>query len=229
MNGAKLGTVTIGQSPRPDVTPILDAYVPAGVPRLHMGVLDGLGDDDIAARFSPRPRERRLLTRLAAGRSLELDAEAVEQELQARVRHLEQAGCTVIVTLCTGLSRSPRTTRAWLIEPDRLLPPLVTKMIGARRLGVMVPLDSQVQTERRKWDGMQVPAVVAVANPYEDGEDSVTAAASELMRSGANVLLLDDIGCTARHQRAARAATGLPVLLSTVLVARVAGGCFAEP
>ena len=228
MSRPSLGTVTIGQAPRPDVTPILDAYVPASVPRVHLGVLDGLNDDDIAAKFAPRPRERRLITRLADGRSVELDAEAIELGVQGRVKDLEQAGCTVIVVLCTGVFRSLRTTRAWLLEPDRLLPPLVSKVVGARRLGVVVPLDSQVQTERRKWDGLQVPPVVAVANPYAPDEDTVAAAAVELKRGGASALLLDCIGFTARHQRAAAKAADLPVLLSNVLVARVAGGCFAE-
>jgi len=32
-----LGTFTIGQAPRPDVTPILDQYVPASVKRFHRG------------------------------------------------------------------------------------------------------------------------------------------------------------------------------------------------
>ena len=50
-----LGTVTIGQAPRADVTPTLDAHVPAGVERVHVGVLDRLSDADIAVRYAPRP------------------------------------------------------------------------------------------------------------------------------------------------------------------------------
>ena len=37
-----LGTLTIGQAPRPDVTPIIDRHVPDAVRRIHRGVLDGL-------------------------------------------------------------------------------------------------------------------------------------------------------------------------------------------
>ena len=33
-----LGTLTIGQAPRPDVTPILDRYVPTSVKRIHRGL-----------------------------------------------------------------------------------------------------------------------------------------------------------------------------------------------
>ena len=37
------GTLTIGQAPRPDVTPILDAHIPAQLERVHRGLLDGIG------------------------------------------------------------------------------------------------------------------------------------------------------------------------------------------
>ncbi len=47
----KMGTLTIGQAPRSDITPILDAALPSHVRCLHAGVLDGLDDAAIAARF----------------------------------------------------------------------------------------------------------------------------------------------------------------------------------
>ena len=44
MRARKLGTITIGQAPRPDITPILDAAIGPEVARLHVGLLDGLAD-----------------------------------------------------------------------------------------------------------------------------------------------------------------------------------------
>ena len=61
------GTITIGQAPRPDVTPVVEAHVPAHVARMHVGLLDGMNEAQIAARYAPRLRERRLLTRLLNG------------------------------------------------------------------------------------------------------------------------------------------------------------------
>jgi hypothetical protein len=46
-----LGTLTIGQAPRPDVVPIIDRHVPERVRRIHRGVLDGLSHAEIAARY----------------------------------------------------------------------------------------------------------------------------------------------------------------------------------
>lgn len=222
---ALLGTITIGQAPRPDVTPVIDAHVPDRVARKHVGVLDGMTTAQIAARYAPRPRERRLVTRLLDGTSVELDAAAVETGVQQKMHDLEAAGCTVIVVLCTGVFRGLRTRRAWLVEPDRILPGLVAGLAGSRRVGVVMPVSSPIDGERRKWAALQIPPTFAVATPYVDGDEQITAAARDLLRAGANLLVMDCFGYTERHQRAAEAASGLPVLLSSELVARVTGAC----
>lgn len=226
----KLGTVTIGQAPRPDVTPILDAYIPASVERLHLGVLDRLSDADIAAQFAPRPNQTRMLTRLADGRSVELDAAAAEAGVQRKLQELEDAGCAVAVVLCTGVFRGLRTRRAWLITPDRVLPALVGGLVGPRKVGIVSPLPMPLDAARRKWAALQVPPRVAVASPYVAGDDAVRAAALELKRDGCDAVLMDCIGYTVRHRVAAADAAGLPVLLSSELIARVIGACFlGEP
>ena len=222
---AVLGTITIGQAPRPDVTPVVEAHVPAGVARKHVGLLDGMSEAQIAARYAPRPRERRLITRLHTGQSVELDAAAVETGVQQKMHDLEQAGCTVILVLCTGVFRGLRARRAWLVEPDRILPGLVAGLAGSRRVGVVMPLSLPIDGERRKWAALQIPPTFAVASPYVEGDDHVAAAARDLQRAGANLLVLDCFGYTERHQRAAAQASGLPVLLASELVARVTGAC----
>src|SRR6266567_4558984 len=67
-----LGTLTIGQAPRPDVVPIIDRHVPASVRRVHRGVLDGLSHPEIAARYRPESDEPALVTRLEDGAVVEL-------------------------------------------------------------------------------------------------------------------------------------------------------------
>uniref|UniRef100_UPI0019536081 AroM family protein n=1 Tax=Escherichia coli TaxID=562 RepID=UPI0019536081 len=55
MTRRKLGTLTIGQAPRADITPILDAHVDGALPRIHAGVLDGLTRGEVAEQFAPKP------------------------------------------------------------------------------------------------------------------------------------------------------------------------------
>src|SRR5262249_12554471 len=103
-----LGTLTIGQAPRPDVTPILDRYVPTSVKRIHRGLLER-------------------------------------------------------------------------------------------------------------------PPIFAAASPYADTVDVVTASGVSLVRRGAEALLLDCIGFVEAHRRQLAHASGLPVILSNVLMAKIVG------
>jgi protein AroM len=223
----RLGTLTIGQAPRPDVTPIVEAHVPPLVPRLHAGLLDGLGDAEIAARYAPSPGARRLVTRLADGRGVEIDAAAAESGVQAKVSELEAAGCTVILLLCTGVFRTLQTRAAWLIEPDRIVPPLVAGLAGDRRVGVMVPLASQMDGQQAKWSALATAPVFAAATPYADSLDAVAGAAGVLHAAGASIIVMDCIGYTGRHRGAATTAAPVPVLLSSEIVARMTGACLS--
>lgn len=224
----KLGTITLGQTPRPDLATALAAALPAGVDCMHVGVLDRLSEAEIAAQFAPRPREQRLVTRLADGRGIELDAQAAEAGVQRKLLDLEDAGCAVVVVLSTGVFRGLRSRRAWLIEPHRILPTLVGALVGPRRVGVLAPIATPLDAARRKWAPLQIPPAFAVASPYDAGDAALVPAALELKRNGAQLLLLDGIGFVERHRTATTAATGLPVLLAADLIARVTGACF-EP
>jgi protein AroM len=228
MRPQRLGAITIGQSPRLDVLPVFDAHVPVDVDRVHVGVLDRLSDADIAAQFAPRPNQTRMVTRLADGRGIEIDAGAAEAGVQRKLIELEDAGCSVVVVLCTGVFRGLRTRRAWLIEPDRILPSLVSGLIGPRKVGLVSPLPTPLDAARRKWAALQIPPRVAVASPYVDGDAGVRSAALDLKRDGVDVVLMDCFGYTEPHRRAAAAAAGLPVLLSNDLIARVTGACFLD-
>lgn len=97
-----LGTITIGQAPRTDITPILRAALAPDTRQIHVGVLDGLSREQIAARYAPRPGQALLLSRLLDGSSVILDKAAVRATLAERVAELETQGCSVILVLCTG-------------------------------------------------------------------------------------------------------------------------------
>lgn len=219
----KLGTVTIGQAPRADIVPILDAHLPAGLPRVHLGVLDGLTRADIAARYAAQRGNATLISRLLDGSSIVLDKPAVRAVLQEKIDALVACGCDVVLILCTGEFHGLQDRGAWLIEPDRIVPPTAAALVGERRVGLIVPLTGQIDSESRKWSGLHRPPIWAAASPYTDPADTaeLEAAACRLRDVGAQVLILDCIGFVERHREIAAAASGLPVILSNALIARL--------
>ena len=220
-----LGTVTIGQAPRRDLVPILDRHLPAEVRQIHRGVLDGLAPEQIDALYRPAPGEPVLVTRLKDGSMVVLSRARVAPAVQHNIDALEAEGCSVVLLLCTGTFAGLYCCDSWLIEPDTIIPPLAAALLGPRRLGIVVPIASQITSENGKWQALQRPPLFAAAIPYDADATAVIEAARDLAARGAEAVLLDCIGFTERHRHAA-AASGLPILLSNALVAKAVGELF---
>lgn len=96
-----LATLTIGQSPRSDILPLLRQHLPDAVTD-HAGLLDGLDATEIADHFAPAAGDRILVSRLQSGEQVRLSASKVEQGLQRKISALELMGYDTILLLCTG-------------------------------------------------------------------------------------------------------------------------------
>jgi protein AroM len=217
----KLGTLTIGQAPRADITPILDAVIPADVPRLHAGVLDGLSKAEIARDFAPQPGGALLTTRLLDGSAIITDRTRTEAAAAGKLAMLEAEGCSTILMLCTGHFEALSCNRARLIEPDRTLPAAVSALIGEEQLGIIVPLAEQIDSEAVKWRPLARSPIYASASPYVDAGERLVQAAAELAKRGATILLLDCMGFVERHRAVAMRDSGLPVILSNSMIAKL--------
>src|SRR5471030_617361 len=137
------------------------AHVPAGIACIHIGVLDGLNRETIASRFPVQQSEAVLTTRLLDGGAVILGKSAVREAVQNKLNELELQGCRLIALLCTGEFHGLTCTKAWLLEPDLLVPPVVAALAGARQAGILVPLVEQMTSESAKWRGLRQPPLYA--------------------------------------------------------------------
>ncbi|MGK3142763.1 AroM family protein [Pantoea sp. C2G6] len=216
-----LVTLTIGQSPRSDILPLLRQHLPDAQSD-HAGLLDGLSPADIAAQYGPSAGEAILVSRLQSGEQVRLAAPKVEQGLQRKISALEQAGYETILLLCTGEFSTLRTRRALLLEPDRIIPPLIQALVQHQRVGIVVPVEEQIVEQAAKWHALPSPPCFAVASPYQGDEASFAAAARQLSAQGAGLVVLDCIGYRQQHRLWLQQQLTVPVLLSNQLVARLA-------
>src|SRR3954447_16001598 len=93
--------------------------------------------------------------------------------------------------------------KAWLVEPDHIIPGMVAGLIERRQLGVIVPIASQIGSESGKWRALPTPPIFGSASPHSgDTEAEVRHAGTELKARGAAAILLDCIGFTERHRAA---------------------------
>ncbi len=221
MTQRKLGTITLGQAPRADLTPILDANLPSSLERLHVGVLDGLSPLEIKQRYAVQPGLPVLVTRLLDESSVVMDKARVESAIQGLIDHLEDEGCTTILLLCTGKFHSLTTRQAILIEPEKVLLPSLAAMTSGYQVGMFVPLAEQIAAEQEKWKAFSRPPLCAAVSPYLPHDDALKAAAVDLAKRGAQILMTDCMGFVEHHRESAASSSGLPVVLSSALIAKL--------
>jgi len=216
-----LGTLTIGQAPRPDITPILAQHLSAQTACIHAGLLDGLTRADIERMYAPEPGEATLITRLLDGSSVIVSKPKVLGLMNLKIASLQAQGCKFILLLCTGAFEGLLCDGAWMIEPDLIVPPAVAAMAGQRQVGIVVPLQSQVASEGHKWRDLERPPICAVASPYAADTHALAKAACDLRDQGAQLLVMDCMGFVEAHRDIAARASGLPVILSNALIGRL--------
>lgn len=221
----KLGAITVGQSPRPDLVPLFQAALPEGAELVECGVLDGLDRATIERDYAPEPGGAVLISRLVDGSSVVISKARAEVRVAELVADLDRAGCRLILLLCTGAFRGLDGTGAQVLQPQALLMPTIRALVMGRRAGFMVPTEPQVAAVPQKWaclaeDGALPPLAVALS-PYDADDAEVAAAAASLAEAGAEILIGDCIGFGEHHRAVARKASGLPVIVSTGLLSKL--------
>jgi protein AroM len=223
------GLVTIGQSPRDDIMPQIWPFLPSGLAVRQVGALDGLTRDqiaDLAPPLSPptlrgmKGEDYVLHTRLRDGTAVTVGRAGIMPLLQACLEKLEGEGANPILLLCTGEFPALRS-KALLIEPDRLLVNLI-RGLRPQRVGVLVPLPSQIEAAAEKWRAIEAETVFEAASPYGDEAD-IMRAARALPGQALDLVVMDCMGYTGIHKQVVVKATGRPVVLASQMVARIVG------
>lgn len=214
----KIGAITIGQSPRVDVTGDILPILPDGVELLQAGALDGLSRREIDA-MKPEPGDYVLISRLNDGSSAVFAERFVLPRLQACIDRLEAQGVKLILFLCTG--DFPDTLRAHvpLVFPCKILNGMVPALTGASEIIVVTPTPEQAPQAEKKWRDYVKKARVIAASPY-GGWERLEEAAREAAELPGDLIVLDCIGYSAQMKELFRRATGKNVVLSRTIAAR---------
>jgi protein AroM len=218
----RLGVITIGQTPRVDLTPELQALLP-GVELVERGVLDGLSGEEIAA-LAPTADNDVLTSRLSDGSAVIMGESHVLRRLPSVIAELENEVDAVFLA-CTGRFPELAHTKP-LFVPDFLIAYGTAALAqGMDAVGVICPLPEQAGFTVEKFEpqlahGTQV--LVAAASPYTGTEAELVAAAQSLQSRGAGIIALDCMGYTEAMRAIVASASGLPVVLARSVAARLA-------
>lgn len=216
----KIGMITVGQSPRVDVTADIAPLFDPGIELLQRGALDGMTPEELKA-ITPEEGDYVLVSRLNNGQQVRFAERKIIPRLQAAVTSLEQDGVSCILMLCTGKFPPELKSNVRMIYPYDLLTGLVPILSGRGHLAVILPDESQIPQLKERWEPLSDQVTLIAASPYGDRQ-AIIDAGEKLKNCGADLIIMDCIGYTSEMKDMIRTVTKKPVLLPRTLLARVA-------
>ncbi|EDU2965813.1 AroM family protein [Salmonella enterica subsp. enterica serovar Ohio] len=218
---ASLAILTIGVVPMSEVLPLLTEYIDEQH-ITHHSLLGKMSREDVMADYAVEPGDDPLLTLLNDNQIAHVSRQKVERDLQSVVEVLDNQGYDVIILISTAAIKSMAARNSILLEPLRIIPPLVASIVDGHQVGVIVPVAELLAAQEKKWQVLQMPPVYSLANPVHGSEQQLIDAGQALLDQGADVIMLDCLGFHQRHRDILQQALDVPVLLSNVLIARLA-------
>ncbi|EAQ5806461.1 AroM family protein [Salmonella enterica] len=218
---ASLAILTIGVVPMSEVLPLLTEYIDEQH-ITHHSLLGKMSREDVMADYAVEPGDDPLLTLLNDNQIAHVSRQKVERDLQSVVEVLDNQGYDVIILMSTAAIKSMAARNSILLEPLRIIPPLVASIVDGHQVGVIVPVAELLAAQEKKWQVLQMPPVYSLANPVHGSEQQLIDAGQTLLDQGADVIMLDCLGFHQRHRDILQQALDVPVLLSNVLIARLA-------
>jgi protein AroM len=216
-----MAILTVGVVPVQTILPLLTEHI-SEQQITHFSLLGKMDPQDVLTDYKVDPGETPLPTRLCDGSIAMVSREKVERDLQSVIEVMDNQGYDVILLMSTADIRGLNARNAILIEPQRIIPPLVASIVDGHQVGVIVPIPELMEPQQRKWSVLEKTPFYTLAHPYEATEYQLVSAGKELIEQGADVLMLDCLGFHQWHRDLLQKSLDVPVLLSNVLVARLA-------
>ena len=215
----KIGAVTIGQSPRVDVTPDILPILGDKIELLQAGALDGLSREEIED-MAPGPEDYVLVSRLNDGSFAKFGESFILERMQNCISKLEEQGVSLIMIFCAGSFPDVFQSSVPLVYPAKILNGLAKALSKESNIIVITPDEQQIQQAYEQWGPIMKKVTPIPANPYGDINEVYKAA--ELAKDAtADLIVMDCIGFTREARRIVATITGKPVLLCRTTMARV--------
>lgn len=215
----KIGAITVGQSPRTDVTADIMSIFNGKAELLEKGGLDGLTGEEIE-KFKPEEGDYVLVSRMNDGSSVTFAERHIIPRLQNAIHELEEEGAALIMMFCTGKFPDTLKSSVPLIYPCEILDRTVPLFTADSSIIVVTPSPLQLEQSRKKWSEIVKEVRVFAGSPYGAwGELEKTARL--IKDEEGDLIVLDCIGYSQEMKRLFAKETNKPVILPRTLLARM--------
>ena len=167
----KIGVVTIGQSPRPDVIGEMERILGKGYEILEKGALDDFTLEDVQ-KIKIEEGQGVLVTRMRDGTEIKITHDIVNPVIQKRITELEAEGVELILLVCTG--KFPEfKSNVLVVQPSNIIRGVTRAAIRKGRMASISPSMQQVGGSPREREEDGLVTYLDSASPYGPIEEVV--------------------------------------------------------
>lgn len=214
----KIGLISIGQSPREDITKVLIKNLHHNVELIELGALDGLTNGEIK-QLKPTEKNNTLVTRLSNGEFVYVDKKKITKLLQKQINKMEEMNVRCIVLGCTGKFPELKSTIPFLV-PEQTFRKVVDSIINKGRIGIIMPTEDQKERGIQKWSNEYRELFFAFSSPYQPAE-ALEKAAIFLCEQEVDIIILDCMGFSEEHFQMVREVSQKTTLYPADLMGKV--------
>jgi protein AroM len=222
----KVGTVTIGQSPRSDVVPEIRRILGPDIEIVEKGALDGMDLKGVKA-LHPGPDDAFMVTRLRDGTEMKITKESAVEGVRRCVSGFQAEPVDVILLLCTG-EFPELASEKLLLRPDRIMRNVVKGLLDTGKLGVVVPFPGQIRNMKAKWENTGFDLTVEGVSPYTATDEEIRETARKMKAAEIDLTILDCIGFGREVGSIFREITRRPVLVPVMMMASIVRGILSR-
>lgn len=219
----KVGIVTIGQSPRVDITADLAPYLLPNIQLVEAGAMDPFTLEEIEARFYPEEGDTVLVSRMRDGRQAKMGESKIMPYVQEAIHKLAGEGVSAVVLMCTGKFPEFHCTVPF-ITPYNLIHGVVGSTYPGAKIGVIAPDPDQIGQAARWWEEDGYTAKAVSLSPYI-GSD-IASVAAELKDFEPDIVILDCLGYTTQMKNQVISVLPTATILPRTLIARLLNELF---
>lgn len=214
----KIGLLTIGQSPREDLTKDLSPILGEEVDILECGALDHLSREKIK-ELEPEPKEPFQVTLLRNKEQVLIKKQPLLPLLKDGVTSLNNQGAQAIIIWCTG-EFPDFPSRVPVIKPDNIMRSVVSAVLPSGTLGILCPSPDQCPQIKEKWESMGYECYVQGYSPFQPAEE-LADVVGKITKQNIDMMVLDCMGMKTNLKNEVKKLTDKPVVLPLSLIARV--------
>lgn len=176
MSSATMAILTIGVVPLAGVLPLLTEHI-REEQIAHISLLGEMTPDEVMAEYAVGDGEKGLLTLLSNNQLVMVSRQKIERDVRSAIAMLDRQHYDVILLLSSEQLTGFTTHHAILLEPQRIIPPLVASIVDGHQVGVIVPVEEIMPMQRQKWLSLEKSPYYALANPFTGSDSELLTAA----------------------------------------------------